>query len=421
MSRAVDRDAGQRVAEEDRRFAITPPLAVDYLLGNVGQYSLVPVLGVLIATQDRRAGPAAVGVGLFIYFAAVGMSCLLVNRWLPRFRYTTALCSSSLLAAMGFGLIAYIHSFAGLFVLLLVAGLGVSVHLMLGRVLIAEYTADDVERNKAFSTMNIAANVAGALGPFIASSLYVSGNAQPLLSVVAVCYLLGAAVLLTRLPKALRPAGQRPMPAANGWPVSRASLAAVLRHRETRHTVLVATLATFVYAQFYSAFALLVAHKVTEPLLRAVFLSAPAVAIVVFQPAVAAVVNRLLRQGVRPLALLGAATVVFGVAVVALGSGLPLVAACFVTIALFSVAEMVFTPMLNTAFAGLAVGSRLEALNFRQVCWTCGEALGSLCGGTVFLLLADRGLDRFYWLVLGSCAILISLLLVSSRNRASLR
>ncbi|GAA3465520.1 hypothetical protein GCM10018965_000720 [Nonomuraea roseola] len=404
-----------------RRPPVTPLLAVDNLLVNLGQYSLVPVLGILIATQDRSTGATAVGVGLFVYFAAVGVSCLLVNRWLPRFGYTTAMVVSALLAAVGFGLLAFTHAFAALLVVLLVAGFGQSVHQVLARVLIAENTTGDVERNKAYSTMNIAVNVAGGLGPFMASALYVSGDGRPLMAAVAVCYLLGAAILFIGLPRVLPQAARRPRPTVNAWPVSRAGVAAALRSPHAWRTVVVATLATFLYAQFYSAFALMIADEITTPVLRAVLLSGPAIMIVVLQPAITAVVTGLLRRGTRPMVLLGGAAVVFGLAFLALGSGLPLAAACLLTVALFAVAEMVFTPMLNTAFAALAFGSRLEALNFRQICWTAGEALGSLCGGTLFLLVSDWGLGRFYWLALGAAAIVSTVLLLLPRHRTAHR
>ena len=305
---------------------LTALLAVDNLLGNLGQYSLVPVLAVLIATQDHGTGPGAVGIGLSVYFAAVGVSCLMVSRWLPRFRYTTAMCASSLLAAVGFVPLAFMHAFGALLVVLMVAGFGVSVHVVLARVLIAEHTTGDIERHKAYSLMNISINVAGAVGPFVASVLYASGDGRPLVAAVAVFYLLGAAVLLIGLPKLL--GSGRPAPTGNAWPVSRAGVVAVLRRPQAWRTVVVATLATFLYAQFYSAFALPVANQISAPLLRAILLSGPAIAIAALQQAVTAVVAVLLRRGGAPMTLLGAACLVFGASFVALGSGLPLVGAC---------------------------------------------------------------------------------------------
>ncbi|GHF66427.1 MFS family permease [Amycolatopsis bartoniae] len=395
--------------------SITPLLAVDNLLSNLGQYSLVPVLGVLIAAQGSSSEATAVGGGLFVYFATVGLGSLVVNRWVARLGYVAAICLSSVLAAAGFFTLGYLHDPGALLAVLLVAGLGVSVHQVLGRVLIAENIAGDVERNKAYSTMNVALNAAGALGPFIASAAYVSPDARPLLTVVAVCYILGAVVMLTRLPKVLPVSRRRPAPPASGWPISRAAVVEVLRSPAAWRTVVVGMLATFVYAQFYSAFALFVAGNVAVPVFRAVLLSGPAIAIVVLQSTATAGIARLQLRGVPPVVLLGTATVVFGLAVIPLGSGIPTPAACVLTIVLFSAAEMVFTPMMSTAFAALPADSRLEALNFRQISYTVGEAFGSLVGGSLFVILSVRGLESAYWLGIGILAIAATLVLLARR------
>lgn len=60
----------------------------------------------------------------------------------------------------------------------------------------------------------------------------------------------------------------------------------------------------------------------------------------------------------------------------------------------------------------------IGGLSCRQVCWTTGEALGSLCGGTVFLLLSSRGLGRLYWLGFGTIAIVLTVLLLVSHRPA---
>ncbi|AUI60377.1 MFS transporter [Amycolatopsis sp. BJA-103] len=411
MTRTPEPNGAKTVAMRDADAPVTTVLVWDNLFGSVGQYSVVPTLGVLIATQDPGAGPGAVGAGLFVYFAAVGLSSLLVNRWLPRFRYRTALWVSWLFTAVGFSLLAVLHTFALLLVALFLAGFGISVHHLLARVLIADRTNGDVERNRAYSWMNVAVNVGGALGPFIAGLLYFAGDARPLVVAVAGCFLVGSAILLLWLPRDLRP-----VPTPTAWPVSRAGLAVVLRHPMACRTVVIATLATFLYAQFYSAFALLVADRITTPLTRAILLSGPAVAIVFLQSTVTGVIGVLMRRGAQPKQLLGIATIVFGGAMFSLGSSMPLVTACLVAVALFAIAEMIFTPMLNTAFAALPLATSLERLNFRQVCWTTGEALGSLCGGTLFLVAVTRGMDRLYWAGLGTVSIAGTLLLLFLRR-----
>jgi hypothetical protein len=63
----------------------------------------------------------------------------------------------------------------------------------------------------------------------------------------------------------------------------------------------------------------------------------------------------------------------------------------------------------------------LEAFGLRQLSWTAGEALGSLCGGTVFLLLHRHHGHQLYWLVLATVAMGGPALLLASARRAAVR
>ncbi|MEU9119083.1 MFS transporter [Streptomyces sp. NPDC048506] len=388
-------------------------LGVDHVFGCLGLFSLMPVLGVLLSRQTS-GGSMVVGTGLFIYTAAAGISALLVNHWLPRFPYVVGMTAGLCLSALGFGLLPYVHGPVPLVALLAVAGLGVSIHFILSRVMIAELVTDDIGRHRIYSMLQIAVNIAAAIGPFAASLLYSTGSdGRLLLGLVALSYVLAAVSLLFGLPR-----GLRPPPTSGQWPISRAALMSVLRHRIGLRVVVTTVTGSFLYAQFFSAFALLVAHEIRTGAVRAVLLAGPAVTIVALQTAVTAVVSRLMKRGLRPLVMLGSATLMFAAAMALLGFGLPVAVAAGVSVAVFSVAEMLFTPMVSTAFAGLPIASSLEAFNIRQVSWTLGEALGSLSGGALFLFCYEHGHQGTYWLVLaGVTAVGMPLLLLSARSR----
>ncbi|HET9143232.1 MFS transporter [Actinophytocola sp.] len=381
-------------------------LFVDTLMGSTGLFALLPVLGVLLAAG---AGAAVVGIGLFSYTAAAGLSSLVVNRWLPGVNYRVGMVGSVVLTALAFGLLPYVRDPVVLCVLLVLAALGVSVHFVLSRVLIAEVVRDDIGRNRLFSRLQIAVNAGASAGPFVAGLLYANADPRVLLGVVSGCYLLAAATLLVGLAD-----HGRPPPGTNGWPVSRATLRAVLRTPDMWRTVAIGTLGSLVYGQFYSAFALLVAHEVDSVGLRSVLLAGPAMLIVVAQAGVTGVVSRLLRTGARAFVLLAIATLIFGAALLILGAGPPLVVCMAATVVAFSIAEMLFWPMFSTAFAGLPLHSKLEAFNLRQISQTTGEACGAFLGGSLFLTMHLAGQGRLYWLLLGGLTILVTMGLARS-------
>jgi MFS family permease len=370
-------------------------LGFDYVTSNFGRFSLMPVLAMLLASQGNGASWATTGIGMFGFMLCAGMSSLLAIKWLPRIPYVVTLPASMVFSAVGFGLLPYTRNPVATMVPLFVAGFGISVHAVLSRVLIAEVIQSETGRNTVYSMQQIATNAAAALGPFIAGALYVSGDGRPLLGMVGVAYLLAGVSLLVGLPRGLRPPDtvrERTRGVAAGLQL--------LRDGETRRVTVVTAVGTFVYAQFYSAFALLVALAIDSTLLESALLAGPPIAIVFLQALVTAIVNRYLRVGVPPLLILTLATLVFATAMLLLGIGLPVVIGATAAMAVFAVAEMLFTPMVSTAFNGISGVSRLAVSNLQQVAWTTGEAFGSLCGAAVFLVCYQHGVGRLYWLLL---------------------
>ncbi|WP_055563541.1 MFS transporter [Streptomyces atriruber] len=379
--------------------ALKRVLSLYHLFVSLGLYTLTPVLALLITRQLPGASPKVVGLGLFAYTASAGLSALVIMRWLSRLPYVPALVCSALLTATGFGLLPYFHTPTVLMVLLVAAGVGASSHSVLGRVLVADVITDDIGRHKFYSLLMIVINFAAAVGPFLAGLLYLGTDARWLLATVSLCYVCAAAALAVGAPRL--PA---PTPTPTAWPVSLAMLRQVLRDRAMSRLVVVSATATFLFAQFPSAFALFVAFEFEDSAagLRAALMAAPAVGIVVFQGLVTVAVTAAMKRGVRPVSLLAVSALVFGAGFLLLGVNLPLLAGAVLAVVFYSFAEMVFHPMINTAFAALPVDSRLEAFNLRQICWSVGEALGMLCGGSLYLLLHQRGDGRTYWLTLAA-------------------
>lgn len=374
-------------------------LSLYHLFVSLGLYTLTPVLALMITRQLPGAGPRVVGLGLFAYTASAGLSALVIMRWLSRLPYVPALVCSSLLTASGFGLLPYFHSPAVLMVLLVAAGVGASSHSVLGRVLVADVITDDIGRHKYYSLLMVVINFAAAIGPFLAGLLYVGTDARWLLAAVSLCYVCAAATLAAGAPRL-----RAPTPTTTAWPVSLAMLGQVFRDRTMWRLLVVSAAATFLFAQFPSAFALLVAFEFEDSSagLGAALMAAPAVGIVAFQGVVTVVVTAAMKRGVRPVSLLAISALVFGAGFLLLGVNIPILAGAVLAVVLYSFAEMVFHPMINTAFAALPVESRLEAFNLRQICWSVGEALGMLCGGSLYLMLYRRGEGQNYWLILAT-------------------
>ncbi|MFF1412484.1 MFS transporter [Streptomyces sp. NPDC058289] len=395
MTEVIERKgAGPTMGES----ALRRVVAANYLFCQFGKFSLMPVLAVML-TQGGKGNASLAGLGMFAFLLCIGLSSLPVSRWLPRLPYSVTMAAGMVCSAAGFGALAFTTRPVPVVLALCLAGFGNSVHGVLVRVLVAENLSAEPARNIVYAIMQMATNAAAALGPFIAGALYVSGDNRPLIALVSVAYLAAAVTLLVGVPRGLRPPSTvRP---AEGSP---ARLRA-LRDPECARAIALTVAGAFVYGQFYSAFALYVSLAIDSPMLRAVLLGGPPVVIVLLQSGVTVLANRRLRAGVAPNTLLAFGVIAFGSGIVLLGVGLPAVAGAAVAMAVFAFAEMLYAPMVSIAFNRLTKVSPIASSNLQGVSLTSGEALGSLFGGAVFLTSYHHGAGNWYWLGLGTAAI----------------
>ncbi|MFI8106515.1 MFS transporter [Streptomyces sp. NPDC086023] len=378
--------------------ALRRTLGVNYLCCQFGKFSLMPVLAVMLA-RGSGGSTSAAGFHMFAFLLCVGLSSLLVSRWLPRLPYAVTMAGGMVCSGAGFGALAFTSRPGLVLLALCLAGFGNSVHGVLVRVLIAESLDAEPTRNTVYGILQIATNAAAALGPFIAGVLYVAGDNRSLLAFVGIAYLAAAVTLLVGLPLGLRPPStMRPTDGA------RARIRTV-RDPECLRALALTAAGAFAYGQFYSAFALFVAMAIDSAMLRAVLLGGPPVLIVLFQSGVTVLTNRKLRSGTPPLSLLAVSVGAFGIGIVLLGVGLPVVAGAAAAVAVFAFAEMLFGPMVSIAFNRLTNVSPITSSNFQGVSLTTGEALGSLSGGAVFLACYHHGAGDWYWLALGAATL----------------
>lgn len=412
MTEVVERPG---VAPRLNESALRRTLGVNYLCCQFAKFSLMPVLAVMLARGGGGTSSVA-GFGMFAFLLCIGLSSLPVSRWLPRLPYSVTMAAGMVCSAVGFGALACATRPVPVLLALCLAGFGNSVHGVLVRVLVAESVTSEPARNTVYSIVQIATNVAAALGPFIAGVLYVSGDNRPLLVFVGIAYLAAAVTLLVGLPAGLRPPGT--IRHSGG---ARARIRA-LRDPECVRALTITAAGAFAYGQFYSAFALYVALAVDSSMLRAVLLGGPPIAIALLQSGVTVLANRRLRAGTAPITLLAFSVIAFGCGIVLLGVGLPLVLGAAVAMAVFALAEMLYTPMVSIAFNRLTNVSAITSSNLQGVSLTTGEALGSLFGGAVFLACYHHGRSDWYWLALGTATVAgICLHLARSRTTTTSR
>ncbi len=399
-------DPKRTTSDDARRGRLHWTVPANYLVLHLGFYCLAPILPILVKTR-LAGGAAEVGAVLFAYNSAIGYSCLFLTPWISRVRPRLGMviglsCTTASMVAL-----VYVDSLAGIICVLVVAGSGLSVHFLLARTLLAEMIRSNSGLNNAYSLIALAANLAGACAPVAATTIYAVAGPSPVLFVVAGCYLCATLLLLI-----LIPADLTPLAASGRWPVSRATFRMVFRDTMSVRLITVSVAVGFLYSQFFSSIALVITSSVARGPEQGVLFAINAITVIVVQIPMTRAIGRRLDRGMAPFSAMRLGLVMFSMAMLLLGlllrTSLVLFATFSLMIIIFSVAETIYTPVRDTAFASMPAASQLEAFNLRFIFITIGESVGALCGGALFLSLAGHGAGSNYWLVLGAGGVLVT-------------
>ncbi|MFI1714588.1 MFS transporter [Streptomyces litmocidini] len=384
--------ADATTARSGSRGTIAAPVVVDFLLSGLGFYCLVPVLPTIIGILTRHPDPLLTGTALFAFtFAYKGGSLFFANT-LQRLPVRATTAGGLVIAGAGFLLLHGMTHPVGILASLVLAGLGVSANNISARVLVALTQAESTARNTAFAHIQVAINVAAAVGP-LAANLVLGDHPRVLLPVIAGIFVLTAVLMFALVPRGLRPSDS-----ATRRPLGLRVVADMVRDPRVRTVSLLTLVGSVMYGQFFSAFAIHVTHVTDSPAVRGAYYTVNAVVIVAGQVVVTRLTNRALGRGHAPWAVIRVGIAVFGLSFLLLALPGASIALTFLAVGVFATAEMVFSPMVSTAYAQLG-GDRpmVEVFNFRQVSATLGESLGGFAGGALFTTLFQHRLGWAYW------------------------
>ncbi|MEV4754551.1 MFS transporter [Micromonospora sp. NPDC049559] len=381
---------------------VSTAVFLNYLVANLGYYTLLPTLPLLFA-EARHSSAWFVGTALFTLAFSVRVACLLLGGILRTLTIRAATAGGLLIPAIGFGLLAVASGPVPTLVCLALAGTGISVNTLMARTYIALALPSAAARNTAFSAVQVAVNVAAAVGPIAANLLFSSDRHGLTVLVPAALYAIGAVAVAFAVPAGVR-AGDNDERKATVL----GAIRSIVTEPQVRTVMAITVAGWFLYGQLFSALTLHISSITTSPLLRSSFFTANAVLVVLVQIPVSAHANRRLDTGMPPTRFLLIGVGIFAAAFASMAGLGALIAGCFVAVVVFSIAETFFTPFVSTAFAEIS-GSRpvIEAFVLLQIAMAVGEPLGSFSGGTLFTALSRHGLEPLYWAMLAAVAMLV--------------
>lgn len=344
------------------------------------------------------------------------LSSLFVSGRLESLSPKRCMVAALFLPAASFAALAFARGLPAVFVLLVVAGLGISVNGLVARALVANEVPERDQRLTVFSAVNVAVNVAASSGPLLGALLYRPDAPERLLVPVGACYLAASLLVAAVLPRTPgRPGG------ASSLRDRGRALVGPLRAPGVWRMAAFCGLGWFLYAQLFSALPLFLIDVVHQRELAATYFTANAVLVIALQAPIGRVATRLLGAGRTPAGVMAMGCVLLVGAFAGLGVFGWAIALGYVAIALFSLGEMLFTPLVDIAFAEIPGLSMLDRYNGRQVVAAAGESLGSFAGAAGYLVARGVGGPSLYWLLLAagaSLALLLLRLLTGSRSAA---
>jgi len=387
-------------------------VALDYLLSHMGMFALLPILALF--ARDQGSSPAGVGLALAAFTFALRASGLFTAGWLTAVSDRAGASAAMLTTAVALGVLAAVPA-APLLPLLLLVGVGVNSNGLLVRCMLNR-NIDPDRRAAAYGTVNIAVNLAAAIGPFLGLFGYRHYGAGPVFAASGALYA-AAAVAILLAPRETTPADTGRVGLVETW----RELLRLARRRNSARLIGTTVFGYLAYAQLYSALPLFLADVLGRPGAVATVFAANAVTIVVLQRPTTAAVTALARRGWTHLHCQVAGLGLFSVSFLLLCLPRTGLAGVLVGIVVFSVAEALFTPAVDAAFADLPSTHRLAPVNLRHSVNAAGETVGAFCGGTLYLVLAHTASPSVYWLSVSAATAavgsLVALSLVRPRPR----
>jgi MFS transporter, DHA1 family, multidrug resistance protein len=370
----------------------------------LGVFSLLPVLPVILKSRVTDS-PGAAGALLFAFLVMYRGASIGVGGVLERVSSKRAVLAGLALTAACFVALGVVGANAYAAPLLVLSGVGMSINGVVGKAIVAESVEDAPARLRAFALLNVVLNAAAGIGPFVGTTLVGHVADRPLFAYIGGCYVLAVAVVAVGIEG--RPAVRRGGSGVVDW----RAYVGLFRERSLRFLIVTSAAVWFFYAQLFSGLPVhLFAHFGSRGLIAS-FFTLNAVLIIVLQYPLAAGLARrpsgTSSEGYMELLALG--FVLFAGSFLLLGAAGAALAGVYAAVVLFTLAEMLSTPLLDTAFAHLGhSGRHVLSFNARKLAQVVGEGAGGFCGIALQNLFVHHGGESSYWWVLGAGALTTS-------------
>lgn len=384
MSETVAAPPAAGPAAGPRKAMLT--LTCEWTISNIGYYGMLSILPVYFL-HTLRLSPALSGLLVLLTSVSFRLNRILLASVVDKIPAHRATAMALAAGAAGFVGLALVRSTIAIALLIPVVGTGGSVNTLTVKVFAAALRrpagAEGTPALVRFASLATGLNAAAAIGPLLASVLFLHGTAGPVFGLAALTY--GSSSLLwLRL-------GRHPAVAApSSAPRVRwlRSLTAQLTGRATRRVLFLATLGFVLYAPLYAVLPLFVRAGLHAPALAGTFFAANATLVIAGQLPVS---RLLVWWGAGMPAIIAAGFACFGAGFTAIWLW-PRIPVAFGAVAFWTLGEMLVMPSLDAWMAQVTPDrDRVSAFALIGGAMSVGDAVGAAAGVAIAGWLAERG------------------------------
>lgn len=331
-----------------------------YGVSHLGYFAVMPVLAVWL---PQFMGNFLAACTMAAFGITVRAATLFLGKVLRSLPFALTMQCGLLLAAAAFLALAVQAPPFILMVALFLAGTGINLNGSSIRLYVTEKMPNEAKKLEVFSSINIAVNVSAGIGPVL-GNLFFTVAPSTLFGFTAICYAAASFV-----PPILLKYKDRSRQSYARLSFFQRVIRPLVQPQAIWVTVAV-FLGYVLYGQLFSSIALFVNDNYESPFVRGSIFAVNAISVIVLQPVAVRCVNFSKKRGVPNSVLLLLGSLLFTLALV-----LTLLNP-FVGIILFSFAETLFIPQVDTAMLSLPFGGSLDAVQARQVVVALGEGAG---------------------------------------------
>lgn len=395
-------------------------ITMEYLLTQLGYFIMLPILPFLL-NRVQGMSMAEVGTVMLFFTLMIRGSSMLLGNLADRFSIKGGILASLLVTAICFGLLPLVQNVWLVYLILAITGFGISLNFTMSKALVAADVKERSDHVRAFGLINLFVNVSAAVGPVIGTFFLGREQYATVLLFIAGCYVAAFLLILFFLKGVTlekpEESGEAPPRSKNVWGEY---VDLLFRDRAYRKLSFFNFIGWFLYGQLFTGIPLFVAHQFELGTQLGTLFTVNAVLIVTLQMLVAKGTSHLQKErGFTTERLLLISYLFFAGSFVIVGAAGAWLLLLYVSVAVFTFGEMLFTPMSSTIASSMAKpGKRVLYFNALNVSQALGEGLGVYLGVAVLNWFITAGMAPLYWYLLGAVGLLAAGMVQVSEMRS---